>query len=161
MTELKDAVVLITGATGGFGQQLTRQLLMAGSRLILTDLDAVVLEQQRAAIGQEISTGEVLACLVADLSTAEGCDLLYKQVQVLNTPIDILINNAGIAVFGRMDEVPPEQWERLMQINLLAPMRLTSLFVADMIARRAGHIVNISSAAGWAAIAGLTHYSTS
>lgn len=162
MTELKDAVVLITGATGGFGQQLTRQLLMAGSRLILTDVNAVVLEQQRAAIGQEIATkGEVLACLVADLSTVEGCDLLYKQAQALNTPVDILINNAGIAVFGRIDEVPPEQWERLMQINLLAPMRLTALFVADMIARRAGHIVNISSAAGWVAIAGLTHYSTS
>lgn len=161
MTELKDAVVLITGATGGFGQQLTRQLLMAGSQLILTDLDAVVLEQQRVAIRQEISTGEVLACLVADLSTAEGCDLLYKQAQVLNTPVDILINNAGISIFGRIDEVPSEQWERLMQINLLAPMRLTGLFVADMIARRAGHIVNISSAAGWVATAGLTHYSTS
>ncbi len=161
MTGLKDATVLITGATGGFGQQLTQQLLVAGSRLILTDLDAVMLEQQRAVIQQNISTGEVLACLVADLSTAEGCDLLYKQVQALNTPVDILINNAGIAVFGRMDEVPCEQWERLMYINLLAPMRLSSLFVADMIARRSGHIVNISSAAGWVAIAGLTHYSTS
>ncbi|MDZ4877569.1 MAG: hypothetical protein CLLPBCKN_007004 [Chroococcidiopsis cubana SAG 39.79] len=161
MTQLKDAVVLITGATGGFGQQLTRQLLMTESRLILTDLDAVMLEQQRAVIGQEISTGKVLACLVADLSTAEGCDLLYKQVQALNTPVDILINNAGIAVFGRMDEVPSEQWERLIYINLLAPMRLSSLFVADMTARRSGHIVNISSAAGWVAIAGLTHYCAS
>ena len=161
MTQLKDAVVMITGATGGFGQELTRQLLEAESRLILTDLNADIVEQQVAGIQQEISTGEVLACLVADLSTSEGCDLLYKQVQGLNTPIDILINNAGIAVFGRMDEVPTEQWERLMHINLLAPMRLSSLFVADMIARRSGHIVNISSAAGWVATAGLTHYSTS
>ncbi|WP_250123422.1 SDR family NAD(P)-dependent oxidoreductase [Chroococcidiopsis sp. CCMEE 29] len=161
MTQLKDAVVLITGATGGFGQELTRQLLEAESRLILTDLDAGILEQQVAGIQQEISTGEVLACLVADLSTSEGCDLLYKQVQSLNTPVDIQINNAGIAAFGRMDEVPVEQWERLMHINLLAPMRLSSLFVADMIARRSGHIVNISSAAGWVATAGLTHYSTS
>ncbi|MBD3887395.1 SDR family NAD(P)-dependent oxidoreductase [Phormidium tenue FACHB-886] len=161
MTELKDAVVLITGATGGFGQELTGQLLEAGSRLILTDLEADRLEQQVAGIQQAISTGEVLACLVADLSTSTGCELLYKQVQGLNTPVDILINNAGIAVFGRMDEVPPEQWERLMYINLLAPMRLSSLFVADMIARRSGHIVNISSAAGWVATAGLTHYSSS
>lgn len=161
MTQLKDVVVLITGATGGFGQELTRQLLSAESRLILTDLDADIVEQQVAGIQQEISTGEVLAYLVADLSTSEGCDLLYKQVQGLNTPIDILINNAGIAVFGRMDEVPTEQWERLMHINLLAPMRLSSLFVADMIARRSGHIVNISSAAGWVATAGLTHYCTS
>jgi short-subunit dehydrogenase len=167
MTQLKGAVVLITGATGGFGQELTRQLLAAGSRLILTDLDLDRLEQQRAGIqqeispGQENSPGEVLACLVADLSTAGGCDLLYKQVQELNTPIDILINNAGIAVFGRMDEVPPEEWERLMYINLLAPMRLSSLFVAEMILRRSGHIVNLSSAAGWIATPGLTHYSTS
>lgn len=166
MTQLKDAVVLITGATGGFGQELTRQLLTAGSRLILTDLEADRLEQQVADIQQAISQqaiamGEVLAYLVADLSTSEGCDLLHKQVRALNTPVDILINNAGIAVFGRMDEVPPEQWERLMFVNLLAPMRLSSLFVADMIARRSGHIVNISSAAGWVATAGLTHYSTS
>jgi short-subunit dehydrogenase len=161
MTQLKDAVVLMTGATGGFGQELTRQLLQAGSRLILTDLDGDRLAQQRAAMQQAISTGKVLACLVADLSTAEGCDLLYKQVQELNTPIDILINNAGIAVFGRMDEVPPQEWERLMQINLLAPMRLSSLFVADMVTRRSGHIVNLSSAAGWVALVGLTHYSAS
>lgn len=160
MTQLKDAVVLITGATGGFGQELTQQLLKAGSRLILTDLEPDKREQPMA-VQQDISSGEVLACLVADLSTAEGCDLLYKQVQDLNTPVDILINNAGIAVFGRMDEVPLDQWERLMFVNLLAPMRLSSLFVADMIARRSGHIVNISSAAGWVAVAGLTHYATS
>ncbi|WP_088893310.1 SDR family NAD(P)-dependent oxidoreductase [Leptolyngbya ohadii] len=161
MTQLQNSVVLITGAAGGFGQELTRQLLRAGSRLILTDLDVVILQQQLIKIRQETVAGEVLACLVADLSTAAGCDLLYKQVQSLNTPIDVLINNAGIAVFGRMDEVPSEQWERLMQINLLAPMRLSSLFVADMVVRRSGHIVNISSAAGWAATAGLAHYSAS
>ncbi|MFM7447436.1 MAG: SDR family NAD(P)-dependent oxidoreductase [Leptolyngbyaceae cyanobacterium] len=160
MTQLKDAVVLLTGATGGFGQELTRQLLRAGSRLILTDLDAVKLGQL-AATQPDKATGEVLACLVADLSTANGCDLLYQQVQALNIPVDILINNAGIAMVGQMDEVPWEQWERLININLLAPMRLSSLFVAPMIARRSGHIVNISSTAGWVATAGLTHYSTS
>lgn len=161
MTQLKDAVVLITGATGGFGQELAQQLLRAGSRLILSDLDGVKLEQQRVALQHEMPTGDILAGLVADLSTAAGCDRLYKQVQALNTPVDILINNAGIAVVGRMDELPTEQWERLMQINLLSPMRLSQLFVADMMARRSGHIVNISSLAGWVAIAGLTPYSAS
>jgi short-subunit dehydrogenase len=160
MTQLKDAVVLLTGATGGFGQELTRQLLAAGSRLILTDLDAARLEAL-TAIQPDTATGKVLACLVADLSTVNGCDRLHQQVQALNTPVDILINNAGIGMFGRMDEVPREQWERLMTVNLLAPMRLSSLFVADMIARRSGHIVNISSTAGWVAIAGMAHYATS
>lgn len=161
MTQLDQAVVLITGASGGFGQQLTRQLLQAGSRLILTDLDKTVLREQVQAIQHQVTTGNVLACLAVDLSTREGCEILYQQVKALNIPVDILINNAGIAVFGRMDEIPNEKWERLMQINLLTPMRLSALFATDMIARQQGHIVNISSLAGWWSPPGLTSYAAS
>ncbi|MEQ9235786.1 SDR family NAD(P)-dependent oxidoreductase [Coleofasciculus sp. E2-BRE-01] len=161
MTQLRSAVILITGAVGGFGQELTRQLLMAGSRLILTDLDKPALHQRVADIQRQVATGEVLACVEADLSSREGCEALYHQVKALDIPVDVLINNAGIGLFGRMDEVPAPEWERLMQVNLITPMRLSSLFVADMIARQKGHIVNISSVAGWFALAGLTHYSAS
>lgn len=194
MTQLREAVVLITGATGGFGQELTRQLLKAGSRLILTDLDQTILYQRSEAIQHEIistprnptpfpsrytgrddeggvgffsnftesnKTGEIIACLAADLASREGCEALYQQVKALNVPVDILINNAGIGLFGRMDEVPSEKWERLMQVNLLTPMRLSTLFAADMIARQKGHIVNISSLAGWSAQAGMAHYAAS
>lgn len=161
MTQLREAVVLITGATGGFGQELTRQLLRAGSRLILTDLDKVFLHQRAEAIWSEVATGEVIACLTADLATREGCEALYHEVKALGIPVDVLINNAGIAVVGRMDEVPFEPWEQLMQVNLMAPMRLSALFVTDMMARQKGHIVNISSIAGWAAPPGLTHYAAS
>lgn len=161
MTELNRSVVVLTGATGGFGQELTRQLLQAGSRLILSDLDATILEKHANQIKSEIATGEIIACIASDLSNREGCETLYHQVKALNLPIDILINNAGIGLFGRMDEVPADKWERLMQVNLLAPMRLSSLFVADMIERRQGHIVNISSLAGWVALGGMAHYATS
>lgn len=161
MTELKNAVVLLTGAAGGFGQELTQQLLQAGSRLILTDRDEQVLWKQAQAIQATVKTGEVMACFAVDLSDPAGSGSLYHQVKALGVAIDILINNAGIGLFGRMDEVPPEKWERLMQVNLLAPMRLSSLFAADMIARRRGHIVNISSLAGWVAPMGLAHYSAS
>ncbi len=161
MTKLNQAAVVITGATGGFGQELTRQLLQAGSRLILTDLDRATLDNLASKVSSEITTGEIIACIESDLSNREGCETLYHQVKALDIPIDILINNAGIGVFGRMDEVPTDKWEVLMQVNLLAPMRLSSLFVADMIDRRQGHIVNISSLAGWIAIAGMAHYSSS
>ena len=161
MTDLKQAVVVLTGAAGGFGQELTRQLLQAGSRLILTDIDYTVLGDRASQIKSEVITGEVIACIESDLATREGCETLYHQVKALNIPIDILINNAGIGLFGRMDEVPSDKWERLIQVNLLAPMRLSSLFVAEMIARRQGHIVNISSLAGWVALEGMTHYSSS
>jgi short-subunit dehydrogenase len=161
MTRLNQAVVVITGATGGFGQELTRQLLAAGSKLILTDLDETVLREQVAAMQGTATTGKILAYLAVDLAEPAGCEILYQQVKALDLPIDILINNAGIGLYGRMDEIPPEKWERLMQVNLLAPMRLSALFVADMIARRQGHIVNISSLAGWSASAGMAHYAAS
>ena len=161
MTNFRKAVVLLTGATGGFGQELTRQLLQAGSRLILTDLDRDNLNNLAAKISSETTTGEIIACIESDLSNREGCETLYHQVKELNIPIDILINNAGIGLFGRMDEVPCHKWEQLMQVNLMTPMRLSSLFVADMIPRQQGHIVNISSLAGWIAPAGMAHYSSS
>ena len=161
MTQLSDAVVLITGAAGGFGQELTRQLLAAGSQLILTDLDEDLLQTQAEEIQRQVKTGKVLDCFAANLSSGEGCDAVYKHVKGLGHPLDVLINNAGVGVFGRMDEIPANKWEQLMQVNLLAPIRLSSLFAAEMINRQQGHIVNISSLAGWVAPSGLTHYATS
>jgi short-subunit dehydrogenase len=161
MTKLSDSVILITGASGGFGKEFIRQLLEANSRLILTDIDEEKLANQAQDIKQGIKTGDIIACLGEDLSGAEGCKHLYRRVKALNIPIDILINNAGIGLFGRMDEVPLEKWEKLMQVNLLSPMRLTSLFVTDMIDRQQGHIVNISSLAGWVGTPGLAHYDAS
>ena len=161
MTKLNEAVILITGAGGGFGQELTRQLLQAGSRLILADLDKTILDQVSEGIKKEIGTGEIIATFGVDLAQENGSGTLYNQVKALDIPIDILINNAGIGVFGRMDEVPSTKWEQLMQLNLLAPMRLSYLFVPDMIACQKGHVVNISSLAGWLAAGGMTHYAAS
>ena len=161
MTELNNATVVLTGATGGFGQELTRQLLQAGSHLILSAVKQDALDEQAAKITSEITTGKIISCIASDLSHREGCLNLYDRVKALDIPIDILINNAGIALFGRMDEVPPDKWERLMQVNLLAPMRLSSLFATEMIDRQKGHIVNISSLAGWIGVVGMAHYSSS
>ncbi len=159
MTELQSATVLLTGASGGFGQEFIKQLIAAGSYLILTDRDRPHLEHTLSTL---IPNREpILATLEADLNSRSGCQSLYDQVIALHRPIDILINNAGIAIFGRMDEVPSEKWEEVMQLNLLTPMRLSTLFVPQMIERQSGHIVNISSVAGWSAPAGLAHYSAS
>ncbi len=161
MTKLSNAVILITGANGGFGREFTRQLLQAGSRLILTDIDEQELSAQAMTIKQKIITGEIIACFGEDLSNIQGCNNLDQKVKALNIDVDILINNAGIGLYGRMDEVPTDEWEKLMQVNLLSPMRLTTLLIKDMIHRQQGHIVNISSLAGWVSTAGMAHYDTS
>jgi short-subunit dehydrogenase len=158
MTDIQGKTILVTGAAGGFGQQFIRQGLAAGGRLILTDRQGASLESCAQMIHDEVGSGEIVQCIESDLSTPDGCAALAQSVT--QTP-DVLINNAGLGNFGRFDEIPSDQWERLMQVNLLAPMRLVSLFMPDMIARRSGHIVNISSVAGWIGMGGLAAYSAS
>jgi short-subunit dehydrogenase len=161
MTQLKAATVLITGAAGGFGQALTRQLLAKGSQLILTDRPSVNLSSQFKILQEEDDTGNVIDCLDIDLASADGCEALYAAIQQLNVVPDVLINNAGIALLGAMVDLPTDRWETMLQINLLTPMRLSSRFAVDMMARGQGHIVNISSLAGWIAIPGLSAYAAS
>ena len=156
MTELNQALVLITGADGGFGRQMMRQFLAAGSRLILSDIDEQRLRALQADFGA--APERVLGSIVADLSDADGCRLLYDEVLKIDAVPDVMVNNAGVGIGGRFDHVPRDRWEQLMQINLLAPMRLCQHFLPHLIERRSGHIVNISSIAGWVGTKGLTSY---
>ena len=161
MTQLTNKNILITGANGGFGQHFTRQLLEKGNNLILTDLDEEVLTETALTLEKEVNNGRVLTCIGSNLSTAAGTQALFDRVQELGQPVDILINNAGIALMGRHDEVPPAQTELLIQVNLLAPLRLTALFTPQMIERKQGHIINIGSVASWTSDVGLSAYSAS
>lgn len=160
MTELQGRVVLITGATGGFGQQMIRQFLQADCRLLLSDVDHETLSAIAWKIKADIDRGEILSCIEADLSSSGGCETLFGKVVALDICPDVLINNAGIAMAGRMDLIPRDRWEALMEIDLLAPMRLCTLFIPGMIARGSGHIVNISSIAGWIGGPGLAAYNS-
>ena len=156
MTDLNNAVVLVTGASGGFGRQMTRQFLEEGSRLLLSDLDTAALESLTAEF--QTADGRILGSIAADLGSATGCNRLFERVQRHDVTPDILINNAGIGVGGRFDHVPADRWEQVVQVNLLAPMRLCYLFLPQMIERGSGHIVNISSLAGWIGSAGISSY---
>ena len=87
--------------------------------------------------------------------------LVITSYSIHYTKLYELVNNAGIGVAGRLDHIPRERWETLMQLNLLAPMRLVNLFLPGMVARGSGHIVNISSLAGWVGSHGLSAYCAS
>ena len=153
MTDIANRTILITGAGGGFGRHMVRQFGSAGAKLILTDLDDAAL---RGALDDAGAT--LVGSITCDLSTEAGTQVVADTCASLDVVPDILVNNAGIAVAGRLDHVPRERWETLMQLNLLAPMRLSNLFLPGMVARGSGHIVNISSMAGWVGSQGLTSY---
>lgn len=156
MTNLADKTVLVTGAGGGFGRHMVQQFRAAGARLILTDIS------DQALIGASDDAGDdLVAAAAADLATVEGCRAVSALCATHEVTPDILVNNAGMAVAGRLDHVPGESWETLMQLNLLAPMRLSSLLIPAMVERGSGHIVNISSLAGWIGAQGLSSYCAS
>jgi short-subunit dehydrogenase len=156
MTDTANKTVLITGAGGGFGRQLVRQFRAAGAKLILTDVTDHALHDVVADAGDAL-----IASVAADLATAEGCDIIAETCASRVVVPDILANNAGIAVSGRLDNIPPDHWESLIQLNLLAPMRLCNLLLPGMIERGSGHVVNVSSLAGWLGSKGLSAYCAS
>jgi short-subunit dehydrogenase len=161
MKSLDNQTVLITGAAGGFGQAMIRRFLEAGSNLIVTDVDDKKLKNAVDYVSSKYGLfikGRILGCVKADLSDDEGCNILYQEVRGITPNIDILVNNAGINVGGVFSDIPQEKWERIVQINLLAPMRLIFKFLPSMIERRQGHIVNVASAAAFIGAPELTTY---
>ncbi len=135
---------------------MVRQFRDAGAKLLLTDVSDEALHGPAEECGDAL-----IESFAADLATEAGCDSVARICASRNTVPDILINNAGLAVAGRLDHIPRERWETLMQLNMLAPMRLCHRFLPGMIERNSGHIVNISSIAGWVGSAGMSHYCAS
>jgi NAD(P)-dependent dehydrogenase (short-subunit alcohol dehydrogenase family) len=156
MTDANGKTVLITGAGGGFGRHMVQQFRAAGARLVLTDLT----DDALGAVTDDAGDDLVLA-FAADLSTESGCAEVARRCAELEIVPDILVNNAGIAFAGRADHVPRDRWETLIQLNLLGPMRLCDLLLPGMIERGSGHIVNISSLAGWVGARGMASYCAS
>ncbi len=155
MNFFKGKTVLITGAFGGFGKHFTTQLASSGANLILTDL----------AIPSEQNETRVENCLVerikADLSTSEGCMDLYDKVTKPAKYPDVIIHNAGIGYGGAYVDVPLAKNEKVIDLNLLAPMRLNSLFLPQLIKKRSGQLIYVSSVAGFVATSYDASYSTS
>jgi short-subunit dehydrogenase len=156
MTDSSGKTVLITGAGGGFGRHMVQQFRAAGAGLLLTDLSDEALDPVVTDAGDSL-----VAAFAGDLSTQSGCAEVAGQCAERGIVPDILVNNAGIAFAGRADHVPRDKWETLIQLNLLGPMRLCDVLLPGMIERGSGHIVNISSVAGWIGARGMSSYCAS
>lgn len=147
--------VLITGAYGGFGRQFISQLLCCGASLILSD---VAIRDIADTLGPELVKKLpadwkklLIAEISADLSTTEGCRELYDRCMKTGREIDIVVHNAGIAFLGTLMDIPSNLCEKVLAVNLLAVMQLNKLFVPDMMRRRSGHLIYLSSVAGFVA----------
>ena len=146
MTSLKDKVVLITGASSGFGEDAARLFAKEGCKVVLA---ARRLERLQALVEKIQSEGGEAIAVPVDVTERDEIELMVQSALDVYGQIDILFNNAG---FGRLDWLenldPARDIETQMQVNLLGVIQVTRAVLPHMLKRRSGHIINMSSVAG-------------
>ncbi len=138
--------VLITGASSGIGYQLARVFAREGYDLVLVARREQQLEELAGRLRQVGSTVWVLPC---DLSQRSAVRELYRSVQQLGRPIDVLVNNAGFGEHGDFAAGNLDRMLAMIDLNVAALTHLTRLFVPDMLERRAGRVLNLASVASF------------
>lgn len=145
MNSLNGKTALITGAGRGIGRATAIALAKEGVNLGLLGLNMSNLEKVAAELAQfdvkvSIATG--------DVSNLESVINAVEHIKADHGPIDILINNAGVAKLGGFLDLTPEEWEKIIQVNLMGVYNATRAVLPGMIERKTGDIINISSSAG-------------
>lgn len=153
---LKDKVVLITGASSGFGKDAAYLFAAEGAKVVLAARRLDRLQKLADAIQQ--AGGEAFAVPV-DVTQRAEIDLMIRTVLEIYDQIDILFNNAG---FGRLDRLerlePSRDIDTQVEVNLNGLIHVTRAVIPHMKIRRSGHIINMSSIAGWLAAPSYTVY---
>lgn len=140
---------LVTGAAGGIGAELCRLFARDGASLVMVDRNVAGLEKMRTELAADFGTQTV--SLAHDLSQPEAPEKIYAELQRQNIEIDALVNNAGFGTYGNFWETDLARERALVNLNILAPMLLTRLFLPAMVARRRGRILNVGSVSGFLA----------
>ncbi|GGN30910.1 short-subunit dehydrogenase [Actinoplanes campanulatus] len=151
---------VLTGAASGIGEQLAYGLAFRGSDLVLIDVD----EDRLNPVAERIRSAHPaiqVETIVADLSDRAAVESVAARVLTEHPAIGLLVNNAGIALGGRFDQVSVEQFEKVMNVNFRAPMLLIHALLPALTATPGGHLVNVSSLFGLIAPPGQTAYSAS
>jgi len=140
-------IVLITGATSGIGEACAKKFAAAGYHLIITGRRADRLNDLKTILENDFS-GKVLA-LIFDVQDRNLVEQNLGSLPVEWQPVDILINNAGLAV-GRdsFEDADINDWETMLNTNVHGLLYVTKAIVPMMIAQKKGHIINIGSVAG-------------
>jgi short-subunit dehydrogenase len=148
--DIDGAHVLLTGATGALGRRLAHELAGRGARLTLVARSVDDLERLAAEVGGR--------ALPADLLEAEERARLVASAEEGGGPLDVLLNNAGVETASHVADEDAESLTRAVTLNLLAPMDLTRLALAGMLARGRGTVVNVSSLSAVSAVPGMATY---
>ncbi len=145
MTTLAGQAAVVTGSTSGIGLAMAEALAGAGARVMLNGFgDPDAIERNRADLAQR--KGVAIAYHGADVSKPEQVADLIDTAHRAFGRLDILVNNAGVQHVSPIEDFPPEQWDRILAINLSSVFHATRLAVPIMKAQGRGRIVNLASA---------------
>lgn len=131
--------VLITGASSGIGRDMARVCYKEGYEIVAVARNEEKLKELKDEMGRNVKI------VAMDLAIEENCKKLYEQ----NQDIDILINNAGFGTCGEFTKTDLDKEIRMVDTNIIALHILTKLFLQDMVKEDKGHIMNVSSIAGF------------
>ncbi|MEW2483391.1 SDR family oxidoreductase [Mycobacterium sp. NPDC049093] len=151
---------LITGAASGIGRATALALAARGAELYLTDRDEVGLAQTVAdakALGAEVPAHRAL-----DISDYDQVAAFAADIHAAHASMDVVMNIAGVSAWGTVDQLTHQHWRSMIDVNLMGPIHVIETFLPPMVqARRGGHLVNVSSAAGIVALPWHSAYSAS
>ena len=144
-------IALITGASSGIGEACARKFAEGGYNLILTARRAEKLAELKAELEAE---GTKVKTLTFDVRDAEAAETAVDSLEPEWRKIDVLINNAGLALgLDKEYEGDPDDWNTMIDTNIKGLLTMTRLIVPGMVERNEGHVINIGSVAGDAAYA--------
>lgn len=144
---MKTETVLITGAASGIGLALAKEFAKHGHDLILTSR----VDSELSDVAAELTAKHQIdvGTLAFDLERPDAPNQLFESVQRENIAVDILVNNAGLGYRGSFWEIPIENQLSIIRVNIEAVVRLTHLFLPQMINRNSGRLLNTASVAGF------------
>jgi len=152
------STAIVTGGASGIGLAISERLARDGAKVSIFDVDLEAGE--RAAQGIRAQGGEALACAV-DVSDRAQVDEAVAATREHLGPVLVLVNGAGKDGFDPFMEISPEQWERIIAVNLTGTFHCTQSALPDMLEAQWGRIVNISSSSAQTGAALMGHYSAS
>jgi short-subunit dehydrogenase len=137
--------VVVTGGTSGIGERLALDLLRLGARVTVCSDDPASV----AAFVRRAPPGATLAAEVCDVRDTERVQRFARDVEQRQGRVDLLVNNAGYAVYRAFEESSTDEVLDIVDVNMQGALRCTKAFLPGMIARRRGGILNVSSVAGY------------
>jgi hypothetical protein len=157
--EFKGSTVLITGASFGIGEAFAKYLASLGANLVLTARSADKLRQIADELKQKYAVS--VHVFPADLSNDKAPQQIYDQVNAAGLSVDVLINNAGFGKWAYFHAVDIETYQQVLTVNINALVRLTYLFLPNMLARGKGGVINVASTAAFQPVPYVAVYSAS